>query len=200
MKNNVINFETGKIRVALRKFEATGEVSDYLLDGESIVKEAYSVGHCSTVQRVKTMLEINKLYAYIDFQEQFNIGLAEIKNNFKTIDADFMFPTVLSKYRKGINPVDALYNSLQEALFKFHEDIPAYNWVVSLFEDGDWLDKLLQSMTDDMNAIRAFIKKYISSNGTFITKELKNLQLMHDHFMHYTEVFLMVRQWSTEND
>ena len=68
------------------------------------------------------------------YKEKFSKDHAELLACLKTKNAKYKFPTVMSGYRKDINPVDALYQNLQEALFRFDKDDKFYVWIISLFK------------------------------------------------------------------
>lgn len=193
---DVIDFEAARIRIALKRFESTGEVADYLLENGHLCQQAYRAGNRSTIDRVETSLEINRLYSYIDAQAQFNCDYAELAN-FKTNDPEFMFPTVLSKYRRGINPVNALYHSLQEALFQYSSDNETYVWIINLFKDKEWLNRLLYAVQKDRDDIQAFCHRYYraSLNSNFIANEIRELKQLQKNFDHYAEVFLLMNDW-----
>lgn len=199
MKNNIIDFENAKIRFALKKFESTGYLSDALIVENNVALKVKQIGQQSTITRVETMLQHSRINAYIDMQSEFNTDYATLLADFKTHSPNFMFPGILNHYRKGINPVAALYLSLQEALFKYHDNKTKYKWLVGLFTDDAWLESITKSLQDDVNSIDTFCKKYNSCNSPFIESKLKNLQLMQENFMHYAEVFLLVKEWTKEN-
>ena len=77
-----------------------------------------------------------------------------------TRNSTFMFPTILSKYRRGINPVDALYNYLQEVLFYFDYNNKTHTWVMSLFQNTQWTAYLIAAIEKDCIAIDNIQSQY----------------------------------------
>lgn len=202
MKNNVIDFETAKLRIGLKRFATTGRLSAVLLENDSLRTKAYSAGcyDFGTIQQVETILKQSRLDAYIDMQSNFNTDYAIVTTNLRTLSTDFMFPGILNHYRRGINPVTALYNSLQEALFKHHEHNKVYDWTIRLFNNKGWLQSLLSALKQDVKDISHLIKTYANSNSSFISKQLKHLRTMQENFKHYAEVFVLVQDWIKENN
>lgn len=110
--------------------------------------------------------------------------------NMHTRHSEFMFPSILSGYRRGINPVDALYNNLQKSLFNYDKHDKTCVWVIGLFKDIEWSNKLCYAIVQDCNNIDNICQLY--SNDIAMVAELKRIKLK---FLHYLEVFKLMRTW-----
>lgn len=130
------------------------------------------------------------------FKEKFSTEHAELLACLKTKNAKYKFPTVMSGYRKEINPVDALYQNLQEALFKFNKDDKFYVWIISLFKDEEWLNSLLADLQSDCAAISKFQKENSKNKYYIGLNELHVLQNIKSNFSHYRKAFAMMKDYT----
>ena len=130
------------------------------------------------------------------YKEQFNKEYINLVANLKTKSAKYKFPTILSGYRKEINPVDALYQNLQEALFCFDKDDKFYVWIISLFGDEKWLKDLLADLSYDCIAITKFQQDNCKNKYNVGLNELHILQNIKSNFAHYKKTFAMMRNYT----
>lgn len=136
-------------------------------------------------------LEISLKIQSILFNQEYN----NLIKNFNTRSTYFMFPTILSGYKKGINPADAIYNDLQESLFKYDINNKFYMWTINLFKNEEWVDILCHALQKDIISIDLFqTLKFDPTNGIG-DKEIKDLELMKNNFIHYIEVFNSMKTW-----
>ena len=112
-------------------------------------------------------------------KDDFNLRL-------KTRSSMFMYPTTMAGYRKGINPVDALYNTLQRTLYSYDKNNPYHIWITELFKNPIWNNELQTALTLDCNTIARRMEIYPKD------KDLKRLYL---RFTHYKEVFKLMEYW-----
>lgn len=102
----------------------------------------------------------------------------------------FMFPTMLSGYRHHINPVDTIYNTLQKTLFNYDNKDLTSKWIIELFSDSLWTDKLCDALENDCKNISIYQIKYNTH-----TNEVKELERIRLKFLHYIEVFKLMKSW-----
>jgi hypothetical protein len=131
------------------------------------------------------------------YKEQFNKEYTELISSLKTKNVKYRMPTVMSGYRKDINPVDALYQNLQEALFCFDKEDKFYMWIICLFKEKLWLDNLLADLTSDCEAISIFQKSNSKNKYNVGLNELHILQNIKSNFAHYKKTFAMMRNYTT---
>jgi len=125
----------------------------------------------------------------------FNQEYKKLIDSFHTAKTEFMFPTILSGYRHGINPVDALYNNLQEALFRYDKRNQFCVWIVDLFKDFEWTDKLCAVLERDQNIILQFQEAMFDPHFGVGDKEIIELERIRNKFAHYAEVFKLMKSW-----
>ena len=130
------------------------------------------------------------------YKEKFSKDHAELLACLKTKNAKYKFPTVMSGYRKDINPVDALYQNLQEALFRFDKDDKFYVWIISLFKNKEWLNELLADLHSDCAAISKFQNENSRNKYNVGLNELHVLQNIKSNFSHYRKTFAMMKDYT----
>lgn len=115
---------------------------------------------------------------------QENINLATILDSLATTSPKFKFPTIMSGYQHGINPVSALYENVQEILLKNSNNHEISRWVLSLFDNKEWKRDLLTAISEDRDTlINIFLESPISG------EEKEILQYNIEKFRHYHIVF-----------
>ena len=73
--------------------------------------------------------------------------------------AIFKYPSILAKFRRGINPVSAIYNEMQKVLLLDNND--AYSvWLMSLFDNKEWVAKLIHALDTDIKSISKITNEY----------------------------------------
>jgi hypothetical protein len=197
MTAKVVDFKRAKLRIAIQKFEETGIIAKYLLKDDMYKK---AVGISTTGKYIEQIIEAHKIQSYIDLQAEFSRDLKSLESNLKTNSSKFKFPTILCNYRKGINPVVALYHNVQEALFKYDPKNKKYVWIINLFLNKRWLTELLSAINTDIKSINTIIKKYNSNrDSTYINAKLNELLDKKKNLTHYAEVFVLVEEWKKDS-
>jgi len=130
------------------------------------------------------------------YKEKFNKEYSELISCLKTKSPRYKFPTIMSGYRKEINPVDALYQNLQEALFRFDKNNKFYVWIISLFTDEEWLTQLLADLNNDCVTISKFQKENSKNKYGVGLNELHVLQNIKSNFVHYRKAFIMMKGYT----
>jgi hypothetical protein len=130
-----------------------------------------------------------------EYETKFKKEHDALLTNLRTKKSKYKLPTIMSGYRKEINPVDALYQNLQEALFKFDKNDKFYVWIIALFDNREWLDSLILDLQKDCNDITKFqLENYKNDYGIGLN-ELHILQNIKSNFAHYRKTFAMMRNY-----
>ena len=119
----------------------------------------------------------------------------KLVNSYHTKRSEFMSPSILSGYRRGINPTDALYNNLQEILFKYDKNEEFCVWVVGLFKNIEWTDRLCAALKRDQEAISKFQEDNFDPYYGVGDQEIIELEKIKNKFAHYAEVFKLMKSW-----
>lgn len=180
----IISFEEAKIKRELKKIHRTNLLHKLVNSS----KNAYA----------SSLKEINTIIKYVyrkEYQQDFTYEYNSLLENLETKQAKFKFPTILSGYRKDMNPIDALYQNLQEALFKYDKDNPICVWIIELFKDEQWLDDLIYAIRKDYTDINNFQHKHYRNEHAIGYGEICVLQNIKTNYAHYIEVFSMMKDW-----
>lgn len=196
----VIDLETERIARGLKEYKSTGIVPKVVFTEElEIKKEVFAVSRRLNISNQKITLDCSNTASFYKIFEnrKFDEDLENIRHNFKTNSYKFKFPTILSKYRRGINPVNALYNELQETLFKYKADCDKHVWIISLFKDQQFLNELISAIENDLTDIVQLENKYKNPLTTHVTKHIVELQKVKQNLLHYKDVFILVADMET---
>lgn len=189
---NIVYFHQEKIKHYIRKYERTGYLSDFLIpyyDDKIVVNSNKRLADVTrTISRKQDIFNKN----------QFDFELEKLMNSFSTESSKFMFPTVLIKYRKGMNPVKALYNEVQRVLFQYSKHNKEHVWIVSLFDDQQWFNSLISALDIDIEKIHEFQKKWKKYNNNEIKETVHFLYNVTENLNHFKEVFLLIHSHNKE--
>jgi hypothetical protein len=114
-------------------------------------------------------------------------------NNLNSKNTKYRYPTILADYRRSINPVDALYQNLQEVLFKYDEENDFCVWLIDQFKDHRWVDELIRDLKEDCQVITEFQIEHYNKKESEKLEYLNILQNVKTKFRHYIEVFEMMK-------
>lgn len=128
------------------------------------------------------------------FQEDYE----SLLKNLETQSGDFRYKEILALYRPGINPVRALYESLQASIFKYEDRTNFDNWVIDLFRNDRWLNQLLKALKRDCQTIKTFQSNNLINDEDVIEK-LNILNNIRSDFIHYITVFKLMKEWNKDN-
>ena len=200
MKGRIINLADAKIKHCLDHYKKTGQISDPLLQPDSIfmhddVKKHAGKKYLPVISQIEKELQETRAKSNIEYQKEFEEAFSNLKINFKTKQSKYKFPAILKKYREGMNPVRALYFCLQESLFKYDNKNDLDKWVIGLFKDEDWCNDLVQSLQEDCDSISEFQKKYAKNEYKSNYDDLLILSNVRIDFLHYIEVFSIMNEW-----
>jgi hypothetical protein len=143
--------------------------------------------------RMKKGLRVNEFIKRAEELARFKDDLAILKSNFKTESTKFMFPTIMCRYRRGMNPVRGIYYELQKTLFQFDKDNPVHIWIITLFHNKEWYRKLIEAIAHDYFIITKFQQAHLPQfRNKHIERELSVLNNVKENLLHYKEVFSLM--------
>ena len=117
--------------------------------------------------------------------------------NLRTKKDIFVFPSLMKKYRKDINPARALYFEISNLMLHFNSDDERHIWLLGLFKENTWRQELIHSCLLDVQNIDSLISKYfhhMKKEGNVslemlhiieIRKDLKTYVGVFDDFSHF---------------
>lgn len=206
--NNVVDFVLLRIQLELEKYQKTKTIPHDLLEGAySIddIKEHYYEKLSPKYKKIADRLIRDYDQTLVQSLDSLKIALRKdyisVISTLKTADADFMFPTVLNKYRKDINPVKALYYEVREVFRSYNSENPVHVWLVDLVTDKEYNNKIIDALLIDIKRLEKIVSRYYLPLIRYtdnIPLELFHARQLVKDFRHYLNVFNNARNWQPD--
>ena len=112
-----------------------------------------------------------------------------ITNNLRTLDQRYKFPSILIKYRQGINPVRALYFEIAECRINFDLSNASHRFVYDIFLQEHFFPQLRLDIEYDIISLQKLEQRYIDikTNYPFFTYPLS--------YYHVQEMIKDFKKW-----
>ena len=136
----VISFEKEKLKYQFKKFIKTGKVPEAVYAGEIACTDSSSAW-----------------WANILFVLEADTQYKKITQNLATFSIDFKLLYTLSRYRRGVNPVAALYEELQNSLLKDNKN-KFDKWLFKFCDEH--YDKIMNAIEHDIKSIKGYLDTY----------------------------------------
>ena len=204
----VVDFVCLRIQSELDRYIRTKTLPHDLMEGTYTVED---IKKCSQNFSKKHQRAANKLIT--QYSESIKNNLSSIRTALKkdysktmltlrTTDVDFMFPSVLIKYRHNINPVLALYYESREAVRTYNPENEYKLWIVELISDREFNNRLIDALSTDIKRLDRIIQRYYWPL-TVHDKENIPLELFHARqlikdFKHCITHFQSVLSWNPD--
>lgn len=207
-KGEIIDFVLLRITTELDKFERTTTIPHTLLEGAIEIDEIKDVYYKKLSSRYQKIFD--KLYKEYDQKLGENIGsvkkamkndYASVIKNFRTEHDSFRFKQVLNSYRRGINPVRALFYQTRDVLRRYNPDHPYHYWLIDLVTDLEYNNILRDALKKDVNNLERIIKRYyfpLVNHGDGIPLELFHAKQQLKDFRHYYMFFRNLNDWQPD--
>lgn len=170
--SNVIYIE--EVKKSLRKKRKLAQKKQQKLGNNSLFNE-----NCKTNINIK----VNIFETYTEFQQD----KEHLLSNLETKRPKFKFPTILSQYRRTINPISSIYEATQKAIMNGDDGDFVDQWVLELIKDKNFINDVIDSLITDINRINNIIWLYKDYN--FLFEELQKLFNILKTYSHYVKVF-----------
>lgn len=165
--SDIIDFRLVRFESLLIKFAKTNEIPNEFLDGTMDLeylsikyKGALSEYHLKIVSKLKRILtsKIKKSAknVLVSFMEEYYY----FYTNQCTKEEQWYHPIVMSKYRKNINPIRALYYDVLNLMSAYNPQSEVHQFVVDLFLDAEWRNSIISCITKDIRVIDKIISTY----------------------------------------
>lgn len=163
---DLLNFTCIRLQADLDRYASTKRFPDSIIDGLLSVDDILA---CIPSLPAKYKRIAKRLVA--EYENLINQDAAIIKanlrqdygavfNSLKTAGSDFMFPTVLARYRPSICPTKALYYDVREIVRRYNLDDERHIWLRELVTDREFNNKLCSAILEDIESIERIIKMY----------------------------------------
>lgn len=198
MKGEVIDFEVLRIQSELDKYNDTKSLPHIILDGVYSLDDIFEVyPKLSTKhQAIADDLKQNYNTTLTNCITSLRISLKKeytyTMNSLATEHESFKFAPVMSKYRKGINPIRALYYELRDVKKRYTSTNDHHIWLVDILTDTQYKHIILDALQKDIDRLEKIIKRFyipIVNNSQTIPLELFHAKQTISDFRHYYEVF-----------
>lgn len=138
---------------------------------------------------------------YDKFLEDFRKVYYATLVNLKTQSKEFMFPTTLSEYREGINPIVALYYEVKFAQNNFDPTSDEHIWLHTLITDSVFNASVRYALAEDINALNNILAKYywsFKNDQDQIPLEIYHAKSQISDYIMYIEFFKQALTWNLD--
>lgn len=203
--SSVVDFTCMRIQDELKEYIKHNRLPYGLVEGVYTIEDIANCIHTFSppLQKVaKRLISQYKHCTRVNHQEllyHLKLEYIHIINSLHTRHSDFKFPTVLQQYRHDINPVKALYYEVRNAMLYYNPDNGVHIWLLTLIQDHEFYNKLIEAITSDITKLDYFIAKYypcIDPLGAPI--ELIHARQLVKEFAEYKKLFTSVHTWDAE--
>ncbi len=165
--SDIIDFRLVRFESLLIKFAKTNEIPNQLLDGTMDLeylsikyKNNLSEYHSKIVSKLKRLLtsRIKKSAknVLVTFMEEYYY----FYTNQCTKEMKWHHEEVMSKYRKNLNPIRALYYETLNIMSAYNPQSEVHQFVVDLFSDAEWRNAIITCITKDIRVIDKITSTY----------------------------------------
>jgi len=208
MSDDVVDFVLLRIQHELQKYAKSKTIPFDLLEGSYSIDDikVYYYGQLSEdykkiadalindyEKKIKKNLDSLKLALRKDYTSTINL--------LETDSSDFKFPSVLSKYRRNINPIRALFYEIRELVRSFNTDNEYHHWLYGLITDNDYNNKIIDALSIDIKRLEKIVSRYYLPMTKYTNKiplELFHARQLIKDFQHYKNTFTRIKYWNPD--
>jgi hypothetical protein len=208
MSDDVVDFVLLRIQHELTKYAKSKTIPFDLLEGAYSIDDIKLHYYDQLPANYKTIADalIN------DYEKKIKKNLESLKlalrndyastiNLLETDSADFKFPSVLSKYRRNINPIRALFYETRELVRSFNTDSEYHHWLYGLVTDNDYNNKIIDALSIDIKRLEKIVSRYYLPMTKYTDKiplELFHARQLIKDFQHYKNTFTRIKYWNLD--
>jgi|TARA_B100000073_G_scaffold347857_1_gene363662 hypothetical protein len=201
--SNIYQIHQARMISDLKNFRKKGSVNkglqNYLTDYGIAKKDFYEYMDGVDKDEVRTLykilVDVSRFHtqhtADTDLQLRYDIEdvYYTITNNLRTLDQRYKFPSILIKYRQGINPVRALYFEIAECRINFDLSNASHRFVYDIFLQEHFFPQLRLDIEYDIISLQKLEQRYIDikTNYPFFTYPLS--------YYHVQEMIKDFKKW-----
>ena len=163
----IIDFRLVRFESLLIKFAKTNEIPNEFIDGSMDLeylstkyKDTLSEYHTKIVSKLKRLLtsRIKKSAknVLVTFMEEYYY----FYTNQCTKESKWYHEIVMSKYRKNINPIRAMYYEVLNLMSAYNPENEVHQFVVDLFTDAEWRNAIINCISKDIKVIEKITSTY----------------------------------------
>lgn len=201
---DIINIKCARIQTELDRFNRSGVIPHELLEGvysvEDIKECLQDLGeeYEWTAFKLISDYTINMRENLTDLKTALRAEYTSVTNGLDSTSSEFVFPTVMSRYRASINPITALYYDARELLRSFNPNNQRHEWLLGLLQDREFNNKIVDALSRDIVRLERIVSRYywpmhkLSDN---IPLEVFHARQLTKDFKHYITVFNSILEW-----
>ena len=164
---DIIDFRLVRFESLLIKFAKTNEIPNEFVDGSMDLeylstkyKDSLTEYHAKIVSKLKRLLTSKikksaKNVIVIFMEEYYYFYIHQC-----TKEKKWHHEIVMSKYRKNINPIRALYYETLNLMSAYNPENEVHQFVVDLFLDAEWRNAIITCITKDIKVIDKITSTY----------------------------------------
>lgn len=205
--SDIINFKLIRFENLLIKFAKSNEIPNEFLDGSINIDDYYkefkdllSPYHTKIYEKLKRLLTSKIKKSKDNLVMLFLEEYFYFYNHQCTKEDKWKFDTVMSKYRKNLNPIRALYYELIHVMNSYNPENHSHTFIVDLFLDPEWRNSIINCITKDINTIDIIMTKYhypLEKAGVKPFEFLHLVELKKD-FIDARNTFRSMSAWSPD--
>ena len=165
--SDIIDFRLVRFESLLLKFAKTNEIPNQFIDGQMdledlaiFYKSDLSEYHLKIVAKLKRLLTSKIKKSSDNILETFMEEYVAFYTHQCTKEHQWYHDTVMSKYRKNLNPIRALYYELLNIMNAYNPTNGIHQFVVDLFSDAEWRNRIITCVNKDIHSIDKIISTY----------------------------------------
>ena len=216
--SRIIKFNEAKIAHAFEQFAKDYAVSDNILENiipyfhfqsdiddiltsypESDRKRYYNI-LLEMKQAVSTMTSDDNLKIRFSLEDEYFKLLQELE----TLNPKWKVPSILTKYRKNINPIRAIKYEIQEIMAMYEVTDEYHLWIVKEFKDKEKLNEIVFAVKNDMIKLNELQKKYIRTKEQYsyfvLPMSYYHCKEMEQDMLTWIKTFQDFLRWNSEDD
>lgn len=205
--SDVIDFVCIRIQAELDKYIKTKTLPHDLLEGTYSVDDIQKCNKHFTKRQKRAAERLIADYTK-NVAENFDSLKTALRKDYtnaietlRTTSPEFMFPSVLVKYRNNINPITALYYEVRELSTRYNSHDEYHVWLLELVKDKEYKNKMIDALANDIKRLERIIKRYywpLVKLDDNIPLELFHAKQMIKDFRHYITVFDAMQHWNPD--
>lgn len=202
--NDIVNIKCLRIQTEIERYKKSNIIPHALLEGAYSIEDINECLPCLAEEYHWTALKLISEYTVnmqenlADLKSALRAEYTSVTEGLETTKAEFVFPTVMSRYRPNLNPVSALYYDARELLRSYNPNCARHEWLLGLLQDREFNNKLVDALSKDSFRLDRIVSRYYwpmhkLSDG--IPLEVFHARQLSKDFRHYCTVFICLLEW-----
>ena len=207
MADDVINFNAIRLTTELNKYHKHKSIPTAFFDGTFTIPDVlellpalskkYQRIALNLIDQYKVNLKSSKEELHKSLLNEYTAFL----ENQHTRNERWIYPAVLKKYRKNINPIRALVYECREIIYSFDHHNEHHGWIHSLVTNPEVYHKIIEDVIKDRAKVDKILNYYVplyEAGDLDIPLEIRHLRTLRNDLLEYANFFTSLRKWDPE--